>query len=708
MAEPRSPSRTSSPRRPIRAGTIVTGRTPEEERRYREWLRPGTEVDLDQPLDVRAEPELPPDPPEPTFVRLANAKTGGGVRTTASEARAGHKRQDESYARKLLISPVTGGTRAFEGARTLGVVLHGIDDPADPRPRLRRAAGGAADLLGGTMEAATPFVPGALIKAPLQVGVGLLAGSLAGSGVHAAGEHLGVPKEYTDLAAEAAGLGTGIAAHHVAGSPAARTAIASEGRRFYADESGELKLPDIGTPPPKLAGEVTPEQARHLEVAPVERVNGRLIVSTRVPKGKKIGPAPDNVPLVTGVEDAAQDPTLLGKMAEKVRGYPLLKPREARMNDRGVVDAAVDRFTENLDALIGMQPRATREASAEWYPGAHGIANEAAAEVGVTGDQGAGLVATQSPGKPWPQNINLAQRMARLWKEFQDTDPLFTAEHFTRFADTIRQSAESWIVDNKLTGAAAAKARARAAAKTAETRSYIDRPWSELPVRQQAHMVRAHSELTDPAQQYPIYAPDGTITSPVAMNADGTPSRLVWQSYLNIENGLSILHDGSDANISMRVGDGHKVRSFFNNINVPSDPRSVTIDTHHVGGSHFRPMGGSAREVLDVMGGPASAPTGISGLHPLYRDAATRAAGANRLLPNQGQSVAWESIKGLFSPSQRRNPRFVAEVRSMWEAHARGRMSLEELHGRIYDLAGGLTPPEWAPGKQGRAPGGAD
>ena len=165
-------------------------------------------------------------------------------------------------------------------------------------------------------------------------------------------------------------------------------------------------------------------------------------------------------------------------------------------------------------------------------------------------------------------------------------------------------------------------------------------------------MMRAADELDDPAQAYPIYSPEGTIATPVAMNKDGTPRKLVWQSYANLENALSVLHDGSDANISLRVGQGHKVRSFFNNLNVPMDPRSVTVDTHNVGGALFRPMGGNAPEVKFVMGGPGSAATGISGAHGVYRDAVVRAAEAQGLRPSAAQSISWETIKGLCSHAQ--------------------------------------------------------
>ena len=432
----------------------------------------------------------------------------------------------------------------------------------------------------------------------------------------------------------------------------------------------------------------------HLGVAPVERVGGRLLVSTRVPTAKG-APAATGGALVTDLAAAQQDPALMAKFAERLRTDPMLTARERRLSDAGVLRAVVDKSGENISALIGMVPKPIATRAAQWYPGGHQIANDFAKMTGVTGDQAAAVLASQSPSKEWHQNVDLGRRIMTTWKEWGATDPVLTSELAQQHQRTTLDSAEAWIKDNHLTGEAADKARARAAQKIADTNAHVGIPWNDLPLSQQARMMRAGSELADPAQAYPIWSPEGTIAKPVATNNDGTPKRLVWQSYANVENALSVLHDGSDANISQRVGAGHKVRSFFNNINVPQDPRSVTVDTHNVGGAHVRPMGGQAPEVKFVMGGPGSAATGIKGAHAIYRDAVAQAAEAQGLRPSAAQSVSWEAIKGLFSPAQRRDKAFVAKVEGLWREHSRGKMRREDLYDRIADLAGGVTPPEW-------------
>jgi hypothetical protein len=438
----------------------------------------------------------------------------------------------------------------------------------------------------------------------------------------------------------------------------------------------------------------TTDAAAHLANAPVERINGRLFLSTRVPGGATPILGSEGA-LTTGLADAYRDPKLTKKFADRVRTSPMLTRREQAMNDEGVLDAFVDKAAQNTDALIAMQPEDVKERSGHWYRGGHQLSNEFAARVGVTGDQGVGVMATQSPSKEWPQNVSLAERLMRWWKHFGQTDEVLTLEMADQAAKTTLQSAREWAKTNHLDAEETAQHLAKAAEKIQTTYQHVGFPWSALPESQQARMVRAVSELRE-SQHYPIYSPEGTIIHPVALTAKGEPRTLVWQSYYNLENALSILHDGSDANISLRVGEGQKVRSFFNNLSVPEDVRSVTADTHNVGGANLRPMGGKAPEVKFVMAGPGSKPTGISGAHPLYRDATIQAAKGHGLIPNQAQSISWESIKGLFSPAQRRNTKFVEQAYKIWEEYSRGRIRLEEVHARIYDLAGGLAPPDWA------------
>jgi hypothetical protein len=58
--------------------------------------------------------------------------------------------------------------------------------------------------------------------------------------------------------------------------------------------------------------------------------------------------------------------------------------------------------------------------------------------------------------------------------------------------------------------------------------------------------------------------------------------------------------------------------------------------------------------------------------------------------------VSWEGVKGLMSPAQKRDPAFVEQAKRIWVEYEKGRINLQAAQSRIYDLAGGVTTPEWA------------
>ena len=437
--------------------------------------------------------------------------------------------------------------------------------------------------------------------------------------------------------------------------------------------------------------------------APYEMVDDRLLISTRVPTAKNLAPFADepSAALFTGLDEASRDPALMRKFALGIGSDPLMARygpfrrggRDSKPAD--VVRAFRDQAEGSIGHLIDMVPGEIGQRAGNWYPGAHRLGNELAERIGVTGQQGAGLLATQSPSKDWNQNIDIANRLGRWWREFRDTDAEFSEQLFDRYADTAVKSGLAWIKQKKLTGPKAARVLAGVQRDIAESRAYVGHRFSDLPDIQRAQMIRAHSEMVE-APHYQLHTPEGYPFA-TATTTKGDPALLQWQTYPIMARGLSLLEDASPANFSFQLGKGHKVRSFFNNINVPFDVRSTTVDTHNVAGGHMRPLGGSAPEVAAVMGGvPASARLGIRGGHPMYRDAVTEAAVGRGLRPNQGQSISWEGIKGLFTPAQKSDKKFKAQLNQIFDDYRRGTLTQEQVYDRVEDLAGGFKPPEWA------------
>lgn len=453
-------------------------------------------------------------------------------------------------------------------------------------------------------------------------------------------------------------------------------------------------------------GALTPAQLKRLwdlkqasEVPYTRSAGGNLILSTRVPTAKRLsGYAEGAAPLMTGLAEAAQDPVYYHKLAGEARRSMLLRPHEQILSDPQVLDLVTKRMAENNVGLVAMQDPALVARETQWYQGGHTLAGAHGELAGFSGPQaydvGSALLAAESPTKEWNQNIDISRRLATDYTKFRRADEPFSKDAFQQFADTTRASARAWVEDHHYTGTKAADHLAKAEAKIEEAGRYIGRKFSDLPTRQQSQFIRAMSERHD-SPYYPVYGPEGTIIAPYALGETGEKLPLVWQSYENLDAGLSVLKDPSPENISRAMGFGHKKRSFFTNLSDPFFTGASTADTHNVGGAHFRPMGGDTPRVLAVMGGAGSASTGIRGAHPLYREANALAAEQLGLRPNQLQSAGWEGIKGLFTPAQRRDPALMGRVDAVWHDFQMGRLSMDNAQRLTIDLAGGLQAPAW-------------
>lgn len=230
---------------------------------------------------------------------------------------------------------------------------------------------------------------------------------------------------------------------------------------------------------------------------------------------------------------------------------------------------------------------------------------------------------------------------------------------------------------------------------------------SELPDDfARAWWVRTYDEVHHP-RAYRIVTPEGGFLG-FAKNDDGvTDGTIAWKSFLPIAKAISIRRDGSMENVHTQLGGEHKVRNFYNNIYAPDAPHPfVTSDTHQVAANLFLPLGADALEVGQNFGGTGSrsvGPTGLNGTYWLYSEAVARAAaevsareGETALLPREMQSISWEAIRSLFSPTFKGDADSVNAVRDLWDRHHRGEASYEDTVQSVIDLAGGrYRDPSW-------------
>lgn len=459
----------------------------------------------------------------------------------------------------------------------------------------------------------------------------------------------------------------------------------------------------------RVAPKATAPQLSHLERAPVDIDDaGRMFVSGRVPTTKR-GQVKADAPLNVGMQEVLQDPALVGKFAEKIRGYNILTDAQAKGTDEQVLRHFLETGTENIRYMIGqMEKGGWAPFSREWYDGANTVTGNMAREFKVKPNAVTGVVAVLSPQKDWHQNAEMAKRLIRNHREFWRTNPAFDKETFAHFRTTntraLTDSLKQGVRDKKITRETMHWVlQEHPYVLDQYERAVVGHRWQDLAHSDQAAFLRAYDERVN-GQRYPVLAPSGAVAHEFALTDSGSPAKMAWQSYAQLEKALAILDNPTPEHISQMLGDEHKVRAFFNNMSRPDWGRQAgqrgpgTVDTHQVAVSHLMPYGAKASEVKYTMGGAGNATLGLSGLNPIYQEMLTDAVkgNPNNYLPRAGQSVSWDGVKSLFSPEQKRDAKFVDRMKGLWREYQQGRMSLRGVQDAVITEAGGIKPPEWA------------
>jgi hypothetical protein len=220
------------------------------------------------------------------------------------------------------------------------------------------------------------------------------------------------------------------------------------------------------------------------------------------------------------------------------------------------------------------------------------------------------------------------------------------------------------------------------------------KPYSELEtVPQKAMWVRAFSEVYHP-KRYRSLTPEGDLGDFV-LTQKGKPAEIAFGSFNDLEKAVTALESGGDfATISGAMGGQHKVRNFFNNIEVPfSDMGDITVDTHAIAVGNMRPLAGSDPLVTQgLVGMFKSDPTGARGNYGQQADNYRAVAQEYGYLPRETQSITWEGIRGLFT---NKSAKAKQNAEAIWQAHARGDITQQQALNMIEEQAGGFTMPGW-------------
>jgi hypothetical protein len=408
-----------------------------------------------------------------------------------------------------------------------------------------------------------------------------------------------------------------------------------------------------------------------MDVAPP----GPNVVSTRLPTAKKATEDPIQSSLIIDYNSAKADPDAFAHNMGLIKQYPNFVSK-ARTPEKQAEDF-ISHVKDNLLYLYDQVPEGTRTRSRLWYDGARNITDRFGNEYGVPDQAVSGVLAVLSPQKDWFMNVSLGQRVIDIARN----------QAGRRWDDAMENTASIIWADPKY----------QPVIDLVRGKSY-----AELKTPgERALWLRTYDQAFNP-REHQIVSPEGDFMG-VRMTQSGAPYKTGWGSLNEIGKAISILDNPTLENISVMLGQQHKVRNFYNNIYAPGDPAGhVTIDTHAVAAGLLRPLSGNSREVLHNFGsnvagevGPKnSSISGVQGTYGLFAEAYRRAAAERGVLPREMQSITWEAVRGLF-PDTFKTAKNVQVIDDIWVKYRKGKLSLEEARNDVIRTAGGIQPPEW-------------
>jgi len=439
-------------------------------------------------------------------------------------------------------------------------------------------------------------------------------------------------------------------------------------------------------------------------------------VSTRFPTAKAREADPSAELLFINGDLIKNDSKLAKNAADIIKKYNLSEnaKRYVNFSNEEIIEDHIQAMTNNILFVHDSIDPTIRERSSLWYDGARNIVDKFSKTYNYPPEVVAAVMAVQSPQKDWYMNVSLAERVMDIARNHSDKD--FTPE--------MVKTAERIYGKNKAIQAAIkhiSNPNRDSTSLDSLQFSFHKALWVRIfdeTYNDRGHrIVTPEGEFLDYARKKPSKAQLGknTLSNYEAMfGVQGDPKGTGWGSNNTIDKAMQLLElrgDNSLQQVSVLLGDRHKVRSFFNNIITPMSPDGhSTIDTHAVAVAFFKPLSGKSFEVdqnfglysvkgrADLYGViPNSSVTGVRGMYGLIYDAYARAAEQRGILPRQMQSITWEAIRGLFPDTFKNETQNVERINNIWRSYVDGGLTLDQTRQEIIDATpDGFTEPSWA------------
>lgn len=272
-------------------------------------------------------------------------------------------------------------------------------------------------------------------------------------------------------------------------------------------------------------------------------------------------------------------------------------------------------MTQNILALYDTLTSEFISVSKNWYLGANRMAQSISNKYNIDINKSGAIIAVLSPQNDWFNNASVAERVSDVMSNYADTK-------LTK--DIVDKAVEY----NKNNGSFVRDL-------TKMFSQYGEISINEL---QALNQDITSQSLILRAIDHSFNSPKVAVTDPNGKFIRFASSPVRWNSALEISKAISVFRSKTIEDIDLELGNGNKVRNFYNNI---VDPESktpyVTADTHAFSAALNSPISAQDASGAGLFNG------GKEPIYALVKGAYIDAANIVGIKPREMQSIIWEA-----------------------------------------------------------------